>query len=73
VIRESPHLTKVPGMLVTAIVQQPRAALPSGSHAVYPPDLEQLERYAKMVASPDGTAEYLERFVYSRPGEVPAT
>jgi glutaconate CoA-transferase subunit A len=73
VIRQSPHLTKVPGMLVTAIVQQPRAALPCGSHSLYPPDLEHLGQYAKMAASPDGTADYLEQFVYSRPGEVPAT
>ena len=72
-IRQSPHLTKIPGMLVTAIVQQPRAALPCGSHSLYPPDLEHMERYAKMAASSDGAADYLEQFVYSRPDEVQAT
>ena len=73
VIRRSPHLTKVPGMLVTAIVQQPRAALPCGSHSLYQPDLEHMERYAKMAASAQGAAEYLEQFVYSRPDEVSAS
>jgi glutaconate CoA-transferase subunit A len=73
VIRQSPHLTKVPGMLVTAVVQQPQVALPCGSHTRYPPDLEHMALYARMVASPEGTAEYLDRFVYApADGTVPA-
>jgi glutaconate CoA-transferase subunit A len=72
VIRESPHLTKVPGMLVTAVVQQPRAAMPCGSHALYQPDLDHMALYARMVASPEGAAEYLDRFVHS-PADGTAT
>jgi glutaconate CoA-transferase subunit A len=57
VIRRSPHLTKVPGMLVTAIVEA--TAAPCGSHGRYEPDLEEMQRYATAVASEDGTAGYL--------------
>lgn len=63
VIRAEPHLTKVPGMLVTAVVEQP--ATPCGSHMLYEPDLEHMALYARMVASPEGTAEYLDDFVHS--------
>ena len=63
VIRSSPHLTKVPGMLVTAVVQQDQAALPCGSHGRYPADLEHMALYARLCGSADGTAEYLARFV----------
>jgi glutaconate CoA-transferase subunit A len=73
VIRESPHLTKVPGMLVTAVVQQPTAAAPCGSHSLYEPDLEHLRLYATMGASKEGAADYLEKFVHGVPdGSVTA-
>jgi glutaconate CoA-transferase subunit A len=64
VIRQSPHLTKVPGMLVTAVVHEPRPAAPCGSHGVYPADLDHLKRYAEMAATPDGTADYIRQFVH---------
>lgn len=70
VIRASPHLTKVPGMLVTAVVEHP--ATPCGSHMLYEPDLEHMALYARMAASPDGAREYLDRFVHSA-AEGPAT
>lgn len=68
VIRESPHLTKVPGMLVTAVVEG--SAMPCGSHMRYEPDLEHMARYARMVASAEGAAEYLDQFVYSAAGRT---
>ncbi|ODU07037.1 MAG: hypothetical protein ABS81_02820 [Pseudonocardia sp. SCN 72-86] len=63
VIRQDPSLTKVPGMLVSAVVVQERAAAPCGSHGNYQPDLAHIERYARMCASADGAAEYLAEFV----------
>jgi long-chain acyl-CoA synthetase len=63
VIRASPHLTKVPGMLVTAVVHEPRPATPCGSHGAYEADLAHLERYASMAATAGGASEYIERFV----------
>jgi glutaconate CoA-transferase subunit A len=68
VIRASPHLTKVPGMLVTAVVES--SALPCGSHSRYQPDLDHMQLYAKMVATEAGSIEYLERFVYSTDSET---
>jgi glutaconate CoA-transferase, subunit A len=63
VIRASPHLTKVPGMLVTAVVHESRPAAPCGSHGVYEADLSSLERYATMAATAEGAAAYIELFV----------
>lgn len=57
VIRQAPHLTKVPGMLVTAIVEA--GANPCGSHGRYEPDLEELRRYAEAAASEEGAAAYV--------------
>lgn len=65
VIRQSPHLTKIPGMLVTAVVEAPDAARPCGSHGRYEPDLEHLQLYAQLAASADGSAEYIQRFVHA--------
>jgi glutaconate CoA-transferase subunit A len=65
VIRQSPHLTKIPGMLISAVVQQPQAAMPCGSHTLYQPDLDHMQLYTKMAASPAGAADYLEQFVYA--------
>jgi glutaconate CoA-transferase, subunit A len=64
VIRQSPHLTKVPGMLVTAVVHEPRPAAPCGSHGVYEPDLAHIERYAALAATPGGVGSYLAQFIY---------
>ncbi len=71
VIRQAPHLTKIPGMLVTAVVHQPQPALPCGSHGRYEPDLDHMQLYAQLAASSEGTAEYLERFVHG--ADEPAT
>jgi glutaconate CoA-transferase subunit A len=65
VLQQSPHLTKVPGFLVDAVVPAERAAYPCGSHGLYPPDLVHLERYARMASTEQGAADYLAQSVYA--------
>jgi glutaconate CoA-transferase subunit A len=62
-IRSAPHLTKVPGMLVTSVIHQPQAAAPCGSHGHYEPDLDHLEQYARMATTETGARDYLDQFV----------
>lgn len=56
----------IPSMYVSAIAEAKRGAWPLALGGVYGPDNEHLALYAKLAASPEGFADYLERFVLAR-------
>ncbi|HEY6753582.1 MAG TPA: CoA-transferase [Pseudolabrys sp.] len=56
----------LPGFYVEAVVVAERGAWPLGLPDFYATDAEHLSEYARMAATPDGFADYLERYVYER-------
>jgi len=54
------------GFYVEAVAVAPRGAWPLGLPDHYPPDLPHLAEYARMAASADGFATYLDRHVHDR-------
>ncbi len=56
----------LPGFYVDSIVVAERGAWPLPLPDHYAADAEHLALYAKMAATPEGFAEYLERYVYER-------
>ncbi|HVV11241.1 CoA transferase subunit A [Amycolatopsis sp.] len=60
-LRTDPRSTKIPGFLVSAVVQA--GAQPCGSQGLYPPDLDHLAGYARLAATEAGRREYVERHV----------
>ncbi len=56
----------LPGFYVESIAVAERGAWPLGLPDHYSADAEHLALYARMAATPEGFAEYLERYVYER-------
>jgi glutaconate CoA-transferase subunit A len=56
----------IPSMYVGGIAAAPRGAWPLGLAGTYGPDNEHLALYARMAATPEGFAEYLETHVLER-------
>lgn len=62
-IRRVPERTKLPSYLVTAVVECPRGAHPTGSHTLYDPDEGHLRAYVEAGTRPDAYEKYLDRYV----------
>jgi glutaconate CoA-transferase subunit A len=61
-IRRSNHLTKLPGVMVDAVVEAPYGAHPTSSPTLYRADERHLKEYVKASASEEGFAAYLKRY-----------
>ena len=53
----------IPALYVSASAQAPRGAWPVGLRRTYPRDHAHLRRYAKLAASAEGFADYLDQYV----------
>ena len=60
----------LPGFYVESIAVAERGAWPLGLPDHYSADAEHLALYARMAATPEGFAEYLERYVYEKTRRV---
>jgi glutaconate CoA-transferase, subunit A len=56
----------LPGFYVESVVVAERGAWPLGLPDYYPADADHLAEYARMAATAEGFAEYLERYVHER-------
>jgi glutaconate CoA-transferase subunit A len=63
-IRKSNHLTKLPGVMVDAIVEAPYGAHPTSSPSLYRTDERHLKEYVKASVSDEAFAAYLKRYVH---------
>jgi glutaconate CoA-transferase subunit A len=61
-IRRSNHLTKLPGVMVDAVVEAPYGAHPTSSPSLYRADERHLKEYVKASASEQAFAAYLKRY-----------
>ncbi|MEM6622363.1 MAG: CoA-transferase [Pseudomonadota bacterium] len=57
--KEATAAGALPAFYVSAIAEAPNGAWPLGLTDVYPPDADELRRYAAAARSPDGFADYL--------------
>jgi glutaconate CoA-transferase subunit A len=62
-IRQFPNLVRIPDIIVEAVVHWPFAAWPQGSPGVYDVDEPHMRLMNRMLATQDGTAEYVEQYV----------
>lgn len=63
IVRRSNHLTKLPSVMVDAIVEAPYGAHPTASSSLYRADERHLKEYVKASASDASFAAYLKRYV----------
>jgi glutaconate CoA-transferase subunit A len=56
----------LPGFYVESVAVAARGAWPLGLPDHYAADAEHLAEYARMAASADGFAEYLDKYVYAK-------
>jgi acyl CoA:acetate/3-ketoacid CoA transferase alpha subunit len=63
-IRQRPELTVIPGFLVSHVVALPWSAHPTSVYHRYDYDAQQIQAYVEATRTPEGTADYLDRFVY---------
>ncbi|MDR1276118.1 MAG: CoA transferase subunit A [Candidatus Accumulibacter sp.] len=61
--RQYPNLVRIPGVLVDAVVWQPFAAWPQSSPGVYDIDEAHMRLMNEELATEEGTARYVEKFV----------
>jgi glutaconate CoA-transferase subunit A len=64
-IRQYPNLVRIPGLLVQAVVYWPFTSWPQASCGVHDSDDAHMKAMNDALATPEGTARYLEEFVYS--------
>lgn len=64
VIRQDPGRTNVPGFRVSHVVHLPFSAHPSSVYHAYDFDADHIDLYAKASKTPEGTQEYLDKYVY---------
>jgi glutaconate CoA-transferase subunit A len=64
-MRQYPNLVRIPGILVEAVVYWPFAAWPAASPGVYDIDEAHMKAMNAALATAEGTARYLEDFVFS--------
>jgi glutaconate CoA-transferase subunit A len=62
-IRRANHLTKLPSVMVDAVVEAPFGAHPTASPSIYRSDERHLKEYVKSSASEEGFVAYLQRYV----------
>ncbi len=62
-IRQFPNLVRIPDLIVEAVVYWPFAAWPQGSPGMYDVDEKHMVFMNKALASEEGTASYIKRFV----------
>lgn len=63
-IRQQPELTVVPGFLVSHVVSLPWSAHPASVYRCYDYDAKAIENYVEATRTPEGTAAYLDQYVY---------
>ena len=63
-IRSEPERTVVPGFRVSHVVHLPFAAHPTAVYHAYDFDADHIRLYAKASKTPEGTREYLDKYVY---------
>jgi glutaconate CoA-transferase subunit A len=63
VIRRAASRTKLPGYLVHGVVETPRGAHPTGSHALYDPDEARLREYLEASGDRSAFERYLDAYV----------
>jgi glutaconate CoA-transferase subunit A len=56
----------LPGFYIEAVAVAPRGAWPLPLPDYYPPDAQHLAEYARLAATPEGFARYLDKHVYAR-------
>jgi len=56
----------LPGFYIESVAVAERGAWPLGLPDFYPADAEHLALYARMAATPEGFAEYLDKYVYEK-------
>jgi glutaconate CoA-transferase subunit A len=61
-IRRSNHLTKLPSVMVDAVVEAPYGAHPTSSPSLYRADERHLKEYVKASVSDEAFAAYLKRY-----------
>lgn len=64
-IRQYPNLVRIPGIVVEAVVHWPFAAWPQASPGAYDGDEAHMKAMNQALATEEGTARYLQEFVYS--------
>ena len=64
-IRQYPNLVRIPGLLVEAVVYWPFTAWPQASCGVHDSDDAHMKAMNEALATAEGTARYLDEFVYS--------
>ena len=64
VIRREPERTVIPGFRVSHVVHLPFGAHPSSVYHVYDHDKEHIRQYASASKTPEGTREYLDKYVH---------
>jgi glutaconate CoA-transferase subunit A len=64
VIRREPERTVIPGFRVSHVVHLPFGAHPSSVYHVYDHDQEHIRQYASASKTPEGTREYLDKYVH---------
>jgi len=64
VIREQPWRTAIPFFLVDAVVEVPYGSHPGQMPLIYFFDEDQYAEWLRMSKSPEGTQEYLDKYVY---------
>lgn len=63
-IRSQPERTVIPGFRVSHVVHLPYAAHPSAVYYAYDFDANHIKEYAKASSTPEGTQDYLDKYVY---------
>jgi glutaconate CoA-transferase subunit A len=63
-IRKANHLTKLPSVMVNAIVEAPYGAHPTSSPSLYRTDERHLKEYVKASGSEEAFVAYLKRYVH---------
>ncbi|MFZ4538676.1 CoA transferase subunit A [Propionivibrio sp.] len=64
-MRQYPNLVRIPGIIVEAVVWWPYAAWPQASPGVHDVDEAHMRLMNEWLATEEGTARYLEKFVHS--------
>jgi glutaconate CoA-transferase subunit A len=63
-MRQYPNLVRIPGIVVDAVVWWPYSAWPQGSPGVHDIDEVHMKLMNQWLATEEGTAQYLEKFVF---------
>ncbi|MGE4335834.1 MAG: CoA transferase subunit A [Pigmentiphaga sp.] len=65
-LSQASHLTKLPCVMVDAVVEAPQGAYPTASPSLYAADETELKRYLKACRTPDAFASYVDAFISSK-------